>query len=219
MLLGLRDHNAQDTILHRCSNSILINAAWESEGARKRANATLRDPESLLRLLFLHLLWLSSFLSRDSTGWGALLLDSCLVTGLRSGGLAFGDGGCLSPGLNGSGWGASGVGALGAAANAHCLGVRELDRDIALVDASELAVKLKAIWELLDVKLWDKCLLGARDVARCLARVGVVVVEEAEEWAECGGWGWGGEDGLWVERHCACLFWRCKDFCKRSSLW
>lgn len=87
--------------------------------------------------------------------------------------------------LDEASWGsAGGVGALRSAANDHGLRVGELDVNVLLVDARELAVELVGVVGLADIELG----LPAGDVgsatALALTRVVVKVVKEAEEGSE-----------------------------------
>lgn len=111
------------------------------------------------------------------------------------------DGGWSGGTLDTVGRVAGGVGALGVAADGDGLDVGELDLDVLLVDAGQLAVQLIGVLDLLDVELGGE---GFQDVAAgprlgCVLgalRVLLEVVEEAEERMEGGavrGRGWGQE--------------------------
>lgn len=56
LLLGLRDSDAQNTILQVRRNTVLVDRRREAEGPRELAHGALRNPEAFLGLLLLLLL-------------------------------------------------------------------------------------------------------------------------------------------------------------------
>lgn len=206
LLLGLRNHDAQDTILHGSLDIVLIDANREAERPTESANRALGNPEFLLRLLGLVFLGLgldSDILLISLTGilnrsLGRNSLDGmAILTGVLN---------SLSSNLaldETSRWSALSIAAIDAALDGEGMRVGELDLDILLIDARKLAVEFVRILNLLDVEFGVEGLevgvggtvYGAGDL--------VELVEEAED---------GGEGGLRVvdesaageERHLAC---------------
>lgn len=214
VFLRLRNHDAEDTILHGSLDVFLVNANREAEASRELAHAALRDPEFGLRLVFLDVLSLIAVGGGDF-GRGLLLLAgmfildgglvSCVLARLAaldgsSGGLTFDEAG---------GWGALGVGALGVAFDCQSLGVGEFNLDVLLLDAGEFAVEFVGVSDLLDVELGAKDLevtmrLASAVVVVAAPGVLVEVVEQTEERSERGG-GIGSDERSWEEGHCACM--------------
>jgi hypothetical protein len=118
-LLQLRNHDAEDAILHGSIDSILINADREAEATRELTNAPLRNPVFGLRLLWL-LLGLGDF------GRGllcsVLVLDGSLVSLVVAVGLtALRDGTSRSGTLDeASKRGTGGIRPLGTALDGQC---------------------------------------------------------------------------------------------------
>lgn len=156
----------------------MLHRRREVKGARELADAALGEPVLVLGRLGLGLRLL------DGGGGGALVLDGCLVRRLA----ALGDGGLLGHVLDLAGRrGALGVGALGPAADRHCLRLGEFNVDRVLIHAGQLAVQLVGVVGLADVKLGlpdGGACASAVGLAACLAGVAVKVVEEAEERGE-----------------------------------
>lgn len=235
MLPSLGDDNAQDTILEAGRDVLVLDAGGEVEGAGELADAALGEPVLGVvdRLLLLLLLLLGNFvvglvvavalgalvgdvLPAGLAGLGLLLiLDGGLLRGApgRLGRrlLALGDGAAHSGVLEGGGGGvADVVGSLGPSPDDHGLGLGELDADILLAHAGQLAVELVGVSRLADVELGspggDRGAAGAL-VRLALAGVVVKVVEETEERGEggVGGSAAVGKDGVVEESHCSGL--------------
>jgi len=94
------------------------------------------------------------------------------------------------------------VGALGAAADVDGLLVNELDLNVLLVNAGQFAVEFVGVFDFLDIELGLEGLqsIGGTTVG---ARVGVEVIEEAEEGCEGGFRDKGGHCRSVEERHLA----------------
>jgi hypothetical protein len=164
--LGLRDDDGKDTILQRSLDGILIDALREREGARKRADGSLRNP--VAGLVSVSLLVLGNLLRCGSFGWcgrgnggRVFVFDSGLVGLVRAGcafGLSLGGIGQLLLLLSGLGFKEGGWAAtlfsdsLGATADREGGSVGELDVDVLLGDAWEFAVQLVRILVLLHVE-------------------------------------------------------------------
>lgn len=188
MLLNLGDMDAEDTVLHRGLDMVLIHAGWKGKASGELSNAALRNPELVLLLL-----WFRILLCNLST----LILNRSLVC-LAIRAL---DGSWSSLAFDETGWwGARCVAALAATLDGQGVGVGELDLNILLLNAWEFAMKFVAVLGLLDIKLRSEGLeLSAGTFT--LAAVLIEVVEKAEERSE-GGVGIGNE-GSWEERHFA----------------
>lgn len=197
MLLHLGNRDAQYTIGEVGRHTLLVDSRWEAEGAGEFSNRPLRDPVLLLglRSLLLGVVVLGD-LGRSAVGLsllGLLIRDGGLV---GVGGVlllaALGNGAAHLDALDQTGgWCAGCVGALSASADDNGLRLRELDADVILLDAGELAVELVGVFCLLHVELGAE---GAGNLALALAaalRVGLAtvvieVVEESEERGERG---------------------------------
>jgi hypothetical protein len=113
VLLGLRDPDAENTVLHASLDTILIDAVSETKGASKLANTALRhDVLGLILWLLLDLfvLILSGDLSIRLAGL-ALIFDESVVS-------------------------------FDAAANGEGLGIGELNLNVLLLNPRKLAVQL-----------------------------------------------------------------------------
>jgi len=207
LLLGLGDDNREDTILHGSMNSILVDTNREGERSRELANATLRNPE-----LGLGLLWLLGFLLGDFGrgllgGGGLLVFDVGLVVLVVSVLAGFGDGARRGGTFDkASGRGAGLVRAFGATLDGDGVIVAELDLDILLLDTGKFAVQLIVFLDLLDIELGVEGLHLAAVTTTTTSvalRVLIEVLEELEEWVERGVGS--GETGKVVERHVAIL--------------
>lgn len=232
VLLSLGDDNAQDTILEAGRDVLVLDAGGEVEGAGELADAALGEPvlgvvDGLLLLLLLGNFvvglvvvavgaLVGDVLPAGLAGLGLLLiLDGGLLRGApgRLGRrlLALGDGAAHSGVLEGGGGGvADVVGSLGPSPDDHGLGLGELDADILLAHARQLAMELVGVSRLADVELGspggDRGAAGAL-VRLALAGVVVKVVEETEERGEggVGGSAAVGKDGVVEESHCSGL--------------
>lgn len=205
-LLQLRNHDAENAILHGSMDSILINTDREAEATRELANAPLRNPVFGLRLLWL-LLGLGDF------GRGLLcstfILDGSLVSLVVVVGLT-----ALRDGTSRSGTfdeasrgGTGGIRPLGTALDGQCLGIGEFNLNILLLNARKLSMKFVGVGNLLDIKFGAEGLqvravmTALRSVAA--TRVLIEVIEKSEEGSE-------GSVGIvcnkWAreERHVAC---------------
>jgi len=193
-LLSLRNQDAQNTILHRGLNLILIDANREAEGAGELADAAFRDPVLAGRsLLLLLLLGLRNLLG-GFRAWGSWLVgivfDSCFVgVGLACVSDGTRDGGTFDVA---GGAGAALIVAFCAAADVEGLRVDELNLDVLLGDSWKLAVELVSGFNFLDVELGLEGLQRAGVVATTSAVV-VEFIEEAEEGCEGGFGAEGGE--------------------------
>jgi len=204
-LLELRNHDAEDAVLHGSMDSILINTDWEAEATRELANAPFRNPVFGLRLLWL-LLSLSDF------GCGALhsvlILDGSLASlAVVIGLTALSDGASRSGTLDeASRRGTGGIRTLGTALDCQCLGIGELDLNILLLNAWKFSMKFVGVGNLLDIEIGAEG-LQVRAVMTTLrnvaTRVLIEVIEKSEE---------GGEGSVRIacnkrtreERHVAC---------------
>lgn len=212
VLLSLGDYDGQDAVVEVGADLVVVDAAWELEGARELADAALRDPELVLGKLGLGLLCGCLALldlgdrggrSRAAGGSGAgVVLDVVLNRGLV--GLVvllflllgrLGDGAAhldLFALLEEAGGRRAGsVGALHVAADDDGLRVGELDVDILLLDAGKLAVELVDVLRLPQVELGSEGLEVSSVVApvlllRSVAGILVEVIDETEEAGEVG---------------------------------
>jgi len=201
LLLGLGDDNGKNAVLHGSMDSILVDTNREGEGSREFANATLRNPEFGLGLL-----WLLGILLGDSGVLGsALLFDIGLVVLVLSILAAFSD--CARRGgtFDEASWGVAGfVGALDSTFDGDSVVIAELDVDILLLNAREFTVQLIVILDLLDVEFGVEGLHLATVTTTTRSvtlRVLVEVLEKLEEWVERGVGS--GETREAVERHLA----------------
>lgn len=205
--LGFGDHNAEDSILHRSVDLVLVDANRETEGATELADAALRNPVFGSRLLGSVLGGGDFSASLIFTFGGAIFVFDGRLMGLFSIGLAaFGDSTCSCGTFDKAGVGsARGIGAFRAAADCQGLSVGELDLDIFLLDTREFAVEFIGIFNLLDIELGVECLQGAAPVVMGIAVAAVLieVVEKAEERSEASVVV---DEGSWEERHVACWF-------------
>lgn len=125
---------------------------------------------------------------------------------------SLGDGSGGSGTLDKARWWSTGlVGTFGMTLDLNGVVVDKLDFDVLLFNAGELAVKLVAVADFLDIELGAEgfhsvtLTVGASDVALALLRIGVEVVEEANERVEgrcLGGEAWEVVEG----RHVASRF-------------
>jgi len=204
MLLSLRNKDAENAVLHRGLDLILVDASREAEGAGELADAALRDPVLRSRLLgFLLLLGDLRVFGGWCSGLSGIVLDSCLVGGC----LALSDGASCGGSFDvARGTSSAFIGALGATADVDGLLVDELDLDVLLVNAREFAVEFVGVLELLDIEFG---LEGLQSIGAATAGSGVVVevIQEAEEGCEGGFRNEGGQCGSVEERHLACGGW------------
>lgn len=192
MLLGLGHRDAEDAVLEVGGDTLLLHACREAEAARELSNAALREPVlGLINWLLLVgrlilrladsgdlLLGLASGLVFDSRLVGVAALLAALSNGATHG-VVFKMARGRRPGS---------VSALDAPADDHGLRFRELDVDMLLHHAWELAMELVGVGGLPDVKLG----LPGRDAGSSslslalAAGVGIKVVKETEERSEGG---------------------------------
>jgi len=197
LLLGLGDQDGQDAVLHGSMNSVLVNTDGEAEGTGELANAALRDPVFLLRLLMgggrLGVL----LGNLGGGGFGILVLDGSLMSLLRDSTFSSG---CLD---ETSGASAGFVFALSTTLDCESIGVGEFDLNVLLVDAGKLAMEFITILDLSEIKLWGEGLqMSASGGAVNIAGVLVELIEHTEERVERGGWVVG-DEGSWEKRHLA----------------
>jgi len=191
VLLGLGDDDAQDTILEGSRDGVLVDAGGEVEAARELAKAALSEPVlgRVGRLLLDLLLGLLNDFGALLVGLGLSLILNCGVVRALAVVAALGDGTARGSVFNQTSRGSAGsVGALGLAADEHCLGLGEFDVDVLLAHSRELAVELIGLCSLADIKLRLPVAqtTAAAILSLSLARVAVEVVEEAEEGSEGG---------------------------------
>jgi len=185
-LLVLGDDNAEQTILHACSDVVLVDTGREGEGAREFSDTAFRDPKLGLRLLGLSRLILLGDLG--GSAFSTLVLDGGLVSLVSVGSL---DGTLGWSTLDEtSGWSARGVASLGTAFDGQRVGVGEFDLDILLLDTGKLAVEVVSVLVFLDVELGGEGLQGGGNVtvALTVAAVLIEVIKETKEWLEGVGW-------------------------------
>lgn len=203
-LLGLWNNDAEDAVLHRGLDIVLVDARREAEGAGELANAALGDPVLGSRLLrFLLLLDDLRVFGRWCSGLSGIVLDSSLVGGFVALSDCAGCGGRFDVAGRRS---ATFVGAFDATADADGLLVDELDLDVLLVNAGEFAVEFIGVFDFLDIELGLEGLQGVV-AATAGARVVVEVIEEAEEGCEGRFRNEWGQCGSGEERHFACGCW------------
>ncbi|KAI6770593.1 hypothetical protein HG530_005222 [Fusarium avenaceum] len=212
VLLGFGDNNAQNAVLESSRDVVLVDASGEVEAARELAEGTLGEPVlglvSGLLLTLLGVFVLGDLIAAFVRGGFLLILNGSVVgvlvflmflTTLSDSALVF------STLDKGSRWGAGSVGALSLAADEHCLRLGELDVNILLAHAGELAMELVGISSLADIELWlPLAEAGASGtvLSLALARVAIEVVKETEE---------RGKGSIGVvkvareESHCVCL--------------
>jgi hypothetical protein len=209
VLLGLGHNDTEDTVLKAGRDGILVDACGKVEAARELANAALSKPVlGLVGWLLGLLVLLDDLLEARLVGLRlGLVFDCGLVAGAVLA-LALSDGSSGGVTLDGTaGWCAGSVGALDLAANEHGLRLCELDLNVLLVYARELAVELVGFTGLADIKLGLPVLkTGAATLASSSALTGVVVevIEKAEERVE-GGVVRGVVEVAREESHCADL--------------
>lgn len=184
MFLGFGNHNAEDTVLHVCLDSVLVYASGEAEGASELSYASFRDPVLALILWLLRLLLLCCY---GSSVVGSIFILNCgpVVVMLFA---ALGDGaGRLRTFYEFARRGAGCVRPLGMAFDGQSLRVCKLDLDVLLLDAREFAVQLICIDHLPHIKSRLKGFHVASAVMFVATRglcVGVEVIKEAEEGSE-----------------------------------
>lgn len=194
--LLLWNEDTEETVLHGSFDSVVVDWLTEGEDTREGADTALRNPVLGGRLWWLLdlLLALAALLNSCTGGFLRLILDGRLVTLNLL---------CLST----VGWFLTrGVLSLDLAANVQGLGVSELDLDIFLFNAGELAVEFVAGLDLANIELGIEGAskagaLGALTTITVL--VGVEVVKKTEERVE--GWRGGvvvtGDECSWEDRH------------------
>ena len=215
VLLSLGHGDVEDAVLEAGGDPFLLDASREAEAAGELANASFGEP------VFGLVDWLLGGRRRIGVLSGNLLLvgrcvglvlglglifDSGLVRVATLSLLAFGDGAAHRSVLEvAAGRGSSSIGALDLAADVHGLRVGELDIDVLLGHARQLAMELISVACFANVKLGLPCWeTGASSLA--LTRVVVEFVKKAEERSERGVRGGSVVvEGSWKEGHCACL--------------
>lgn len=204
MLGSLGHTDREDSVRELGRDVIGRDLAREVENPAELADAALRDPvlgvvdrAFLLLLLLAALVQLGDSSGRCGLGGGVgfvvIVLNSGLVRGAGAF-LAVGDGTAHLIALleETSGGSTRGVGALDAAPNMEGVGVGELDGDVLLLQAGELAVKLIGILDLADIELGlegrDVVAVGAAGGAVLTALAGIVVevLQKTEERSEGG---------------------------------
>jgi len=181
MLLGLGHIDAENTILHRSLDVVLVDTGWEGKRSGELPKATLRNPVLALRLLNLGLLDFNGGLILGS-GTLTPILNGCLVVLVVAILSALSDGISCSGTLNKAGrWSAGGGRALGVALDGQGVQVGELDLNVLLLDSWKFTMELIAVLVLLDVELGSESLhLSAVGTIRATT-VLVEVVEKTEE--------------------------------------
>jgi len=173
--------DAEDSVVHRGLDIILVDTSREAEAAREFSDAALTDP------VFGFVLGLSGLLLLGGNLGGCLstfLLDGCLVRSLVAI-LALSDGTLGRSILDkASWWSAGGVAMLGAAFDGQGMGIRELNLDVLLLNTREFAVEFVCILDFLDIELGSEGLHLSKVGAFTLAAVLVELVQHTEEWLE-----------------------------------
>jgi hypothetical protein len=179
-LLVLWNDNGEQTVLHVCSDVVLVDTGWEGEGAREFSNTTFRDPELGLRFLGLSGLVLLGNLG--GSAFCTLVFDGGLVSLVSVSSL---DGTLSRSTFNeASGRRTGCVASLGTALDGQCVGVGELDFDILLLDTRKFAVECVGVLVFLDIELWGESLQRGGSVTLTAVLVLFEVVQKAEEWLE-----------------------------------
>lgn len=221
MLLGLGNRDAEDAVVKRGTDCVLVDTSGEAEGARELANGALRDPVLFGRrlglLLGLGCAWALGDLLVVGTGSSGSHRAVVLVDVVFNGGVVDSSR-ALRLALLGEvtgdlcGRGAGRVVTLNTAPDHNGLRVGELDLNVLPINAGELAVKLVCLLGLADIELGAEGAGGLgvttaaslRGAALNLASVGVKVVEEAEEVGEAGVRTVGAVEATREERHFRC---------------
>jgi hypothetical protein len=209
VLLSLGHGDIEDAVLEAGGDTFLLDATGKAEAARELANASFGEPvfglvDGLLGVLSGNLLLVGRCVGLV-LGLG-LIFNSGLVRVATLSLLAFGDGAAHRSVLEvAAGRGSGSIGALDLATDVHGLRVGELDIDVLLGHARQLAMELISVVCFANVKLGLPCWeTGASSLA--LTRVVVEFVKKTEERSERGVRGGSVVvEGSWKEGHCACL--------------
>lgn len=167
--------DGQDAVLQAGADVLLVDACREGEGTVELADGALADP--VFGLVVVVVVRLLHLLALAVVGGGVVLVALARLRRV--------------------------VLALGAALDDEGLVVGELDLDVLLRDAGQLAVQVVGVSGLAHVKARGEAAQGGGGAAASLA-VDVVVVQQAEEGGEVAG----AEVREQRERHgCACSGW------------
>jgi len=218
-LLRFRDGDAQDTILHRGSDPLRINADREGKSARELADRSLGDPVFYFGLIWFLLLRCVVLLHYFAGGgvWCCdssivFIFDSSVVVVVILAGL--GDCGLRCTFNLSCWWSTSSVGSLDASLDSDGIRVGELNIDIVPFNAGKFTMKFITTLDLPHIEFRIEGLHDASGVVTVCGTIAATVVlkviEEAEKWVERIGGGvvMNVGQGSWVkESHFACSCW------------